>query len=230
MGRAGIGAGPTGSGLDERHAASLCLSLPAAHDHQSDGLVDQESRRLHRDLARRQPAPGTIDFRFDASAEVWRSWINSQFGEGIITWNTPFLFRTKPRGLAPPGLRPGQLLQGQRPPAHRTDRERLDQHVVHDELEDDDPRLAGPVRAGRAALPGDPAGEQRLRRPGDGRRLVPEAERQPRAVTAPIRSGTMGRRRFHEQKASGEVKPDDWQKDYFQGRDAIGQRGRDRTT
>ena len=34
-----------------------------------------------------------------------------------------------------------------------------------------------------------------------------------------------GRRRFHEQKAAGDVKPDDWQKDYFQGRDAIGQRG-----
>src|SRR3954453_2224917 len=31
-----------------------------------------------------------------------------------------------------------------------------------------------------------------------------------------------GRRQFHEQKASGEVKPDDWQKDYFQGRDALG--------
>ena len=32
-----------------------------------------------------------------------------------------------------------------------------------------------------------------------------------------------GRRRFHEQKAAGDVKPDEWQKDYFQGRDAIGQ-------
>ncbi len=31
-----------------------------------------------------------------------------------------------------------------------------------------------------------------------------------------------GRRRFHEQKARGEVKPDGWQRDYFQGRDAIG--------
>ena len=43
-------------------------------------------------------APGNIEFRFDASADVWRDWINSQFGEGIITWNTPFLFRTKPEG------------------------------------------------------------------------------------------------------------------------------------
>ena len=42
--------------------------------------------------------PGEIDFRFDVSGEVWKDWINSQFGEGIITWNTPFLFQTKPEG------------------------------------------------------------------------------------------------------------------------------------
>ena len=47
---------------------------------------------------RGQRSPGGIDFQFDTSAEVWASWINSQFGEGIITWNTPFLFRTKPEG------------------------------------------------------------------------------------------------------------------------------------
>ena len=47
---------------------------------------------------RGRPQPGGIDFRFDASADVWGQWINSQFGEGIITWNTPFLFRTKPEG------------------------------------------------------------------------------------------------------------------------------------
>jgi hypothetical protein len=30
------------------------------------------------------------------------------------------------------------------------------------------------------------------------------------------------RRQFHSDKATGEVKPHDWQKDYFQGRDATG--------
>jgi hypothetical protein len=42
--------------------------------------------------------PGEVDFRFDVSGEVWKDWINNQFGEGIITWNTPFLFQTKPAG------------------------------------------------------------------------------------------------------------------------------------
>ena len=88
---------------------------------------------------RGENAPGSIDFRFDAASEVWRSWINSQFGEGIITWNTPFLFRTKPGGLSPLDLRAGQLFQGQRPSADRAHRERLDQHVVHDELENHEP-------------------------------------------------------------------------------------------
>ena len=32
----------------------------------------------------------------------------------------------------------------------------------------------------------------------------------------------VARRQFHEQKVKGQVKPDDWQRDYFQGRDAIG--------
>jgi hypothetical protein len=32
----------------------------------------------------------------------------------------------------------------------------------------------------------------------------------------------VGRRRFHEQKSRGEVRPDGWQRDYFQGRDAVG--------
>ncbi len=45
-----------------------------------------------------QDQPGNIEFRFDTSAEIWRNWINCQFGSGIITWNTPFLFRTKPTG------------------------------------------------------------------------------------------------------------------------------------
>src|SRR5262249_44739609 len=31
-----------------------------------------------------------------------------------------------------------------------------------------------------------------------------------------------GRRQFHEQKARGEVRADGWQRDYFQGRDAVG--------
>ena len=73
------------------------LSLPAAHDRQSDGPVDQKPGRIHRNLARAE-SPGSIDFQFDQSADVWMRWISNDFGAGIVTWNTPFLFRTKPAG------------------------------------------------------------------------------------------------------------------------------------
>jgi hypothetical protein len=45
-----------------------------------------------------QPLPGNTQFQFDSDAKTWNSWINDQFGHGIITWNVPFLFRTKPVG------------------------------------------------------------------------------------------------------------------------------------
>ena len=51
--------------------------------------------------------------------------------------------------------------------------------------------------------------------------LVPEAEDDPELSRA-YHEWDQGRRRFHEQKATGEVRPDGWQRDYFQGRDAIG--------
>src|SRR5260370_27836851 len=42
--------------------------------------------------------PGGVHFLFDSDPVLWNTWINDQFGQGIITWNTPFLFRTKPAG------------------------------------------------------------------------------------------------------------------------------------
>src|SRR5262245_14688488 len=33
--------------------------------------------------------PGAMEFRFDAASQLWSQWINNQFGQGIITWNTP---------------------------------------------------------------------------------------------------------------------------------------------
>src|SRR5687768_8754273 len=38
------------------------------------------------------PQPGSVQVLFDSSPALWQQWINNQFGEGIITWNTPFLF------------------------------------------------------------------------------------------------------------------------------------------
>ncbi len=42
--------------------------------------------------------PGNVQFLFDANPGLWTRWINDQFGHGIITWNSPFIFRTRPAG------------------------------------------------------------------------------------------------------------------------------------
>ena len=93
----GMGLGGLAAGLDGRDAEPVCLSLPAAHDRQSDRLVGQEPGRLHGDLDGPE-RPGGDQLPVRRREAVWKNWVNSQFGRGIITWNTPFLFRTKPEG------------------------------------------------------------------------------------------------------------------------------------
>jgi len=46
----------------------------------------------------RSDDPHKVDFAFDGGTDAWKSWITNHFGSGIITWNSPFLFRTKPVG------------------------------------------------------------------------------------------------------------------------------------
>ena len=48
----GMGLGRLAARLDERDAQPVCVSLLAAHDHQSDRLVDQKPRGFHGNLAR----------------------------------------------------------------------------------------------------------------------------------------------------------------------------------
>ena len=135
-------------------------------------------------------APGTIDFQFDSSSEVWSQLDQQPVRRGHHHLEHAVPLPHQAAGLAPAGLRPRQSLQGQRPSAHRLDRERLDQHVVHDELQDDDPQLPRPLRRGRAALPGDPPGEQRLRRPGDGQRSRSRDSPTIPSCSAPTMNGT----------------------------------------
>jgi len=165
--------------------------------------------------------PGSIDFRFDASGEVWKGWINSQFGEGIVTWNTPFLFRTKPEGSR-------LLVMG---PANHF---KANAHPLTALIESDWISMSFTMNW-KLMTPGAPVrfetGEPLFQ-------VIPLisnacADLESAEVTYQKLSDdpeihesynewNTGRRRFHEQKARGEVKPDDWQKDYFRGRDVSG--------
>jgi hypothetical protein len=166
--------------------------------------------------------PGTIDFRFDEAADTWSGWINNQFGGGIITWNTPFLFRTRPEG--------SRLLVCGPVNRFKTYAQPLTALIESDWMS------MSFTMNWKLVLPDQPVrfdvGEPLFQAiplvsnvcsdleaaSVTYQRLTEDPE-----VYRAYQAWNEGRRSFHVQKAKGEVKPDDWQKDYFHGRDALGQ-------
>ena len=170
---------------------------------------------------RGEGAPGSIDFRFDASGDVWSQWINSQFGEGIITWNTPFLFRTKPRGSR-------LLVCG--PVNHF----KANAHPLTALIESDWISMSFTMNY-KLMIPHFPVRFEMGEPLFQAIPLVSNVCADLEAASVSFQRLTddpelcrtynewdKGRRDFHQQKARGEVRADGWQRDYFQGRDAIG--------
>jgi hypothetical protein len=171
---------------------------------------------------RGQSQPGGIDFRFDTSADLWGNWINSQFGEGIITWNTPFLFRTKPVGSR-------LLICG---PANYF---KTNAHPLTALIESDWISMSFTMNW-KIMVPNQPVrfemGEPLFQAIPLANNICADLEEasvsyqklsdNPELLRA-YQEWDQARRHFHEQKVSGDIKPNSWQKDYFQGRDAIGQ-------
>jgi hypothetical protein len=58
--------------------------------------------------------PGSIQFLFDGAPALWADWINNQFGEGVITWNTLSLSNQAAR-ISSPGDGPSQFFQARHP-------------------------------------------------------------------------------------------------------------------
>ncbi len=170
---------------------------------------------------RGQTQPGGIDFQFDAAAELWEKWINSQFGEGIITWNTPFLIRTKPEGSR-------LLISG---PANYF---KANAHPLTALIESDWITMSFTMNW-KIMVPNQPVrfdfGEPLFQAIPLATNICADLEAasvsyqklsdNPEILRA-YEHWDQDRRRFHEQKIAGAVKPNDWQKDYFQGRDSSG--------
>ena len=166
-------------------------------------------------------AAGNIAFQFDSPDPYWKQIINSQFGEGIITWNTPFLFRTEPVGSR-------LLVMG---PANYF---RENAHPLTALIESDwmtmsftmNYKLMAPNKAVRFEV-GEPlfqviplisnvctdleAAEVRYLRLNEDPEMYKAYD-----------EWSTGRTKFHEAKARNEIKAELWQKDYFQGRDTLG--------
>ena len=83
------------SGWTARRAPRV--PLPAPDDREPDRLVDQKPGRFHRHVAGWHAA-GQYRLPVRPRSRGLDRLVTDHFGEGIITWNTPFLFRTQPRG------------------------------------------------------------------------------------------------------------------------------------
>ncbi len=171
---------------------------------------------------RGQNTPGNIDFKFDASPDLWGGWINNQFGQGIITWNTPFLIRTQPAGSR-------LLVTG--PPNYF----KRHAHPLTAIVETDWMSMSftmnwklmepcEPVRfeAGEPLLQIIPVagniGADLEQADVCYKRLSDDPE-----VHQSYTEWHQSRKMFHDAKRQGQVKPTDWQKDYFRGQDVRGQ-------
>jgi hypothetical protein len=166
-------------------------------------------------------APGGIEFQFDNPDQFWKDSINSQFGEGIITWNTPFLFRTKPEG--------SRLLV-----CGPTNYFRTNAHPLTALIESDWMTMSFTMNY-KIMTPGDPvrfeAGEPLFQviplvsnvcadlESSDVtyKKLVDDPE-----MFRAYQDWSDARTKFHQSKEKNEIRPDQWQKDYFQGRDPSG--------
>ncbi len=164
---------------------------------------------------------GDIVFQFDSPDESWPQVINSQFGEGIITWNTPFLIRTKPAGSR-------LLITG---PANYF---RRNAHPLTALIESDWMTMSFTMNY-KIMTPDEPVrfevGEPLFQAIPLMNNICADLEmaevRYQKLVDDPAMhqayaEWSTARTKFHESKAKSEVKPDQWQKDYFQGRDALG--------
>ena len=141
---------------------------------------------------------------------------------GIITWNTPFLFRTRPEG--------SRLLVCGPVNQFKTYAQPLTALIESDWMS------MSFTMNWKIVVPNQPvrfdAGEPLFQAIPLVSNVCSDLEaasvtyqkltEDPEVYRA-YQAWNEGRRSFHVQKAKGEVKPDDWQKDYFHGRDALGQ-------
>jgi hypothetical protein len=165
---------------------------------------------------------GAMQFRFDVAGEIWKDWINNQFGAGIVTWNTPFLFRTRPQG--------SRLLVSGPVNSFKTFAQPLTALIESDWMNMSftmNWKLTMPHMSVRFEA-GEPLFQVIPLLSNVGADIEAASVTYQKLADNPDVARAYlewhhGRRQFHEQKAAGEVKPDDWQKDYFQGRDTTRQ-------
>lgn len=162
---------------------------------------------------------GGIQILFDSDPQTWGNWINDQFGHGIITWNTPFLFRTHSPGSRLLVMGPANYFKSGAAPLTA---------IIESDWMPMSFTMNWKITAPRSTIRFD-QGEPLFQVIPLASNLCANLEAaqvnylklsdDPEMFRA-YNDWKDGRQKFHDQKRAGDVKPDDWQKDYFQGRGA----------
>ncbi len=168
-----------------------------------------------------RPEPGAVQIMFDSDPVTWNGWINNQFGLGVVTWNTPFLWRTRPQGsrlfVSGPinsfkhGIQPlGAIIESDWMNMSFTMNWKLTAPGIPVRFDQGEPILQ--------AIPiGVNIGDQLESANVRYMKLAEDRE-----VFDAYHKWHVARSKFHELKRTGEVGQNDWQKDYFQGKDIFG--------
>ncbi len=171
----------------------------------------------------------SIDFEFDAADEIWKNWITNIFGSGIITWNTPFLFRTSPEGSRLMVSGPANYFKDNLHPL--TAIIETDWMVMSFTMNYKMMRPNHPVRfeAGEPLFQAIPmlanACLDLEKASVHYRKLDDDPE-----ISRLYREWDKSRTEFTQKNQAGQLKGDDWQRDYFLGRDASGRQLARRST
>jgi Family of unknown function (DUF6065) len=165
---------------------------------------------------------GQVEFRFDRDPELWSQIINDQFGHGIITWNTPFLFRTKPAGsrllICGPtnvfkhGIQAlTALIESDWMTMSFTMNWKFTASGVMSRFEAGEPLFQAIPLVGNVC------------RDLERAHVTYEKLCENPEMLEAYNEWHDGRKQFHEDMARGNVRSDGWQKDYFHARGAAGQ-------
>ena len=170
-----------------------------------------------------RPEPGSVKFAFESKDATWPGWINDHFGHGVITWNTPYLWKTRPEGsrllvMGPPNMFKANL------------------HPFTALIESDWMNMSFTMNwkigiagmgvrfaAGEALFQVIPLAGN-LCADLEGAQVTYKKLADDPGTLAAYLAWQQSRNAFHTEKKEGAVAPDAWQRNYFQGKDVTGQR------
>ena len=167
------------------------------------------------------PDPGGVAFRFDTGAAEWHHWVNNQFGNGIVTWNTPFLFKTAPAESRLLVMGPANRFKhGAAPLTALIESDWMNSSFTMNW------KLTGPGHVVRFDV-GEPLMQvvpmtTNVGADLEGATVTYRRLAEDPAVSAAYQAWQTARDTFHQAKRDGQVDPNAWQKDYFKGRDMLG--------